>query len=258
MLECRRQAHHRDARQGGNHLGGRRARHWAEAYLQATEGGSVQGRKRAEGEWREAGRHCLHLHADDAGGGNCHAGMRTAGLRAFGGVRRLFDAGSEGQSGGREEQVRDHCKRGTPRLQAHSAQEDGRRCGRRRRLRGEGVRLRAHRYRSAYARGQGRVHDRRGCSGKRRVRSGVAAQRGPPLRALHQRQHRQAEGPRALHRRLPRHCGLHPSLRFRLPPWRRLRLRSRRWMDHGPYLHRLWPSRQRSHHRHVREPSHIS
>ena len=79
------------------------------------------------------------------------------------------------------------------------------------------------------------------------VPAGADGRRGPALHPLHLGLDREAEGHPPHHRRLPCRRRLHPSLRLRPEAGaRRLLVRSRRRLGHGPLLHRLRPARQRS------------
>ena len=76
--------------------------------------------------------------------------------------------------------------------------------------------------------------------------------RGPAVHPLYLRQHRQAEGRRPHHRRLPGLGRLHPPARLRLPARRGLLVHRRRRLGHRPHLYRLRPARQRRDHADVR------
>ncbi len=77
-------------------------------------------------------------------------------------------------------------------------------------------------------------------------------QRGPALRALHLRLHRQAQGGGAHHRGLQPLGPPHLPVDLRHPRGRHPLVHRRCGLDHRPQLHRLRPPLQRRHHRDVR------
>ena len=73
-----------------------------------------------------------------------------------------------------------------------------------------------------------------------RVRARTDGRRRPPLSAVHERHHGQAQGHHAHDRRLPHAGGVDPPQRLRPRPRpRRLLVRRRRRLGHRPLVHRL-------------------
>ncbi len=82
--------------------------------------------------------------------------------------------------------------------------------------------------------------------------------RRPALPALHQRHHRQAQGPPAHHRRLRRPDLPDRRYIFDLKRRRRLLVHGRHRLDHRPQLRRLRPAAQRRHRPHVRRRAQLA
>ena len=74
----------------GDHLGRRRPLRRQEDHLRRTPCAGLPHRQCAEAARRQEGRPRHHLHADDPGGGLCHAGLRAHRRRPFRGLRRLL------------------------------------------------------------------------------------------------------------------------------------------------------------------------
>ena len=78
-----------------------------------------------------------------------------------------------------------------------------------------------------------------------RLRARVDGRRGPAVHPLHQRDHREAQGHHAHHRRLPDAGRVHDEVRVRPPPrHRRVLVHRRLRVGHRPLLHRLRPARE--------------
>ena len=177
-------------------------------HLLAAAGAGGQVRQRAQEARCRQGRPGRHLHADDPRGRRGHAGVRPSGRAAHRGVRRVQRQGRGRALQRPRVQGPHHPGRGDARRQVRRA-EDQRRRGPRRRPddRREGRRRQAHRRRTsrwatATSTSTTSSADVSGDASELPVRAdGV---RGPALPALHVGLHRQAQGRRAHHRRLPR------------------------------------------------------
>ena len=106
----------------------------------------------------------------------------------------------------------------------------------------------ANRHRRAVDRGPRPVVARTGGQGVTRAHPGGVRLRAPTVSALHLGNHRQAQGHRAHHRRLPHPGVLHPlRLLRRQAGHRRVLVHRRHRLGHRPHLHRLRSAVQRRH-----------
>ena len=195
------------------------------------------------------------LPADGPGGDRGDAGVRTPGRHALGGLRRILRLGAERPHRGCPSQTGHHHRRTVPPRQGRLV--EGRRGRGRRRLRQRGARSGGAphrdrrgldpRTRPVVARRRGRRLPRARARGLRR--------RASPVLALHLRHHRQAQGHRAQHRRLPHPGQLHPLQRLRRQTRaRRVLVHRRHRLGHRPHLHRLRTPVQRRHPDRLRRP----
>ena len=174
-------------------------------------------------------------------------------------LRRLLARRGQGADGVlRREGAGDH-RRGAPQGQDGADQAAGRREDRRRQVDRDHLRRPSH-GRGLRDAGRPRRLVRRGARGRRRrVRARAARRRAPAVRPLHVGLDGEAQGRPSHHRRLPARRHLHAPLRVRPEAGhRRLLVRGRRRLGHGPQLHRLRAALQRRDQRHVRGRARLS
>ncbi len=109
-------------RPGGDHLGGRRPGRRQEDHLSRAARACLPHRQRHEGLRREEGRPGDDLHADDPGGGLCHARLSADRRHPFRRVRRLLARLARQPHRGLPLRLRHHCRRRRARRQAHPAE----------------------------------------------------------------------------------------------------------------------------------------
>ena len=237
---------------GGDHLGRRRPRQQPQRHLPRVARAGVPSGQRAAGARRPPRRPGDDLPAHGGGGCGRHARLRPGGRHPCRGVRRLLP----GQPGQPDPGLRldpgDHRRRG-PAGRTPRRAEDQRGRGAAelpdRQGRAGGGRHRRRRADAGRAGPPLRRHARRRVAG---LRAGTDGSRGPAVHPLHLRQHGQAEGRAAHHRRLHGLGQLHARAGVRLPAGRNLLVHGRCRLGHRAQLHRLRPARERRHHPDVR------
>ena len=252
--ELRRPARpHRPAQQGGPHLGGR-ARRPAHPHLLGPLPGREPLRERPPRPRGREGRPGRGVPADDPRVAHHPARVRPHRGRAQRGLRRLQRRVAArphqrhaGQGGGDR-------RRRLPPGRGHPPQADHRRRPRRRPQRrvGGGDAPRGARRRHRHAGRPRPLVPRPHGEGGAALRPAADGLRGPPLHPLHVGHHRQAQGHRPRHRRLPRRHLRHLEVGVRPEGGGRLLLHRRHRLGHRPQLPRLRAPRQRGHLRHVR------
>ncbi len=258
LVQLRRPSPGHARRPDGDHLGPGRSGGVPAYLLPGAEAQRLPDRERAAGPRHPPRRPRLRLHGDDAGARLHDARLCPDRRGALGRVRRLQLGGAARPDRGRALPDGGDGQRRVARGQAHPAQEDSRP-----RDRGDVAgRDRAggpsHGQRCPDAAGSGPLARGRDAQAAFDLHQRMDGGGGPAVRPLHLRQHRQAEGPDAHDRRLPRVRCVHASSGLRLPPGRGLLLRGRRRLDHRPQLHRLRSARERRDHRALRVHSRLS
>ena len=232
--------------QGRDDLGGR-TRRSPHPDLPATASRSAEVRQRPEVAGRQERRPGRHLHGHDSRAAHRHAGLRPHRRAAHRGLRRIL----------LQRSGRPHS-----RLAGRRRHHPGRLVPPRRRgqtiSRGRGGaevlpvgeargRLQAHRHADQHAAGPRSLVARTDGDGLRRLSRRAARRRAPALHPLHLRNHRQAEGRGAHHRRLFRRHLPHHEVGLRSQGRRHLLVHRRHRLGHRAQLHRLRTAAERRH-----------
>ena len=195
--------------------------------------------QRAEEPRRRQGRRRRDLPADVARDAGRDARVRAHRRRAQRRLRRLLGDVGRRANGGLGREGPGHRRRDDAPRRADPDEGRARRGSRRR----PGPRARDRRQPRRHRPPDDRGPRRQLGAGRRRRRPDLRARadglRGPALHPLHVGFDRQAEGHTAHHRRLPDPGGGYPQARLRPARRRRLLVRGRRRLGHGPQLHRL-------------------
>ena len=253
VLQLPRPAPENAARQGRDHLRGRR-RQSHQDHLQGALSPRLHDGERPEEPQHQERRPRHHLHADVDRSRGRDAGVRAHRRDPFGGVRRFLGQEPAGTHHRRRRGRRAHRRRADARRQGDRAQGRGRRGARPGRLRQHQKRgrLQAHRRQGAMGCQARRVAARSGQRPAGYLRAGMGRRRAPAVHPLHLGLDRQAQGRAALDRRLPAVGDPHDEVDVRLQADRCVLVHGRRRLGHRPHLHLLRAARRRRHRDHVR------
>ena len=241
------------ARQAGHRLGGR-TRRSEDAHLRRVARRGPEVRQRAEAVGRRPWRPGGGVPADDPGAADRDARLRADRRGPQRRVRRLLGRIAARPDQRHAGQAARHRRRRLPAGRRRAAQGD---LGRGARRGAERPERAAGQARGAGDALQGRPRPRplvprADVVGRRDVPAARERCRGSSVHPLHVGHHRQAEGDRAHHRRLPHGNLHHDEVGVRPQGGRHLLVQRRHRLGHRAQLPGVRPARQRSHLRHVR------